>query len=388
MQVFRVLLAIWSLFLFALPALALEGAEATLEWNGRLTDGQTLTLENLLGTIRLVAGTSEDGARVVARVAAEAGSAAEAAEWANSILLRHEETAGATLLHVVFPTDRSQSFRPPKAGLKGLWSRWSAPLLRGSSSVEYDGTRVQLGSDRKATGLAVDLTIELPHGRSVIVHQGAGSIGARALRGSFDLTTIDGDIELDRCFGSIAARNTSGEIAIRGFQGETLEAVTGGGEIRIEQLRAERIELRSDRGAIRGSALQSDRLIVQSESGDIELQGAEPAELEIRTVSADVDLASYFRQLRQASIQSATGDVTLRVGELTHFDLAATTRSGEVKTLGLSLEVLEADGNARRLRHGRGGPQIEAGASGGSVTVRPYDASRMSLLLRESERRR
>jgi hypothetical protein len=312
----------------------------------------------------------------------------EALDWVNSIELLNSRSDQETLIHVAFPIDRSQSFRPPKSGLKGLWSRWSAPMLRENSSVEYDGALVQLGSDRKATGLAVELTIELPYDRSVIVSQGAGSIHGRALRGDFNLTTQDGDIELDRCFGSAAVRNTRGEISIWGFQGQTLKLVTDRGKTSIEEVRAQQIELHSGSGSISGAAVQSESLIVRSESGNIDLSGVEPVTLDIRTTSADVDLATHVKRLTQASIQSATGDITLRVGGLTHFDLAATTRSGEIKTMGLKLEALGAASGILQYRRGRGGPDIEVRAAGGSVTVRPYDASRMSLMLKDSPYRR
>jgi len=388
MQVFRILAVLWSLFLVAIPALALEGAETTHEWEGELAVGESLRVENLLGTVHLVAGSSENGVRVTARVAAEAKSSEEALDWANSVELLNSRSGKETLIHIAFPTDRSQSFRPPKSGLKGLWSRWSASMLRESSSVEYDGALVQLGSDRKATGLAVELTIELPYDRRVIVSQGAGSVHGRALRGDFDLTTQDGNIELDRCFGSAAVRNTRGEIAIWGFQGQTLRLVTDLGKTSLEEVRAKQIELISGSGSIGGAAVQSDSLIVQSESGDIGFSGVESATFEIQTTSADVDVATHVKRLTQASIQSATGDITLRVGGLTHFDLAATTRSGEIKMMGLKLESLGAESGVLQYRRGRGGPDIEARAAGGTVTVRPYDASRLSLMLKDSPYRR
>jgi len=76
------------------------------------------------------------------------------------------------------------------------------------------------------------------------------------------------------------------------------------------------------------------------------------------------------------------------VGDLTHFDLAATTRSGEIKTMGLKLEALGTESGLLQYRRGRGGPDIETRAASGAVIVRPYDASRMSLMLRDSPYRR
>ena len=62
----------------------------------------------------------QNGVRVTARVAAEAKSSDEAVEWANSIQLLDSRSTGETLIHVRFPTDRSQSSSPstePRASM-------------------------------------------------------------------------------------------------------------------------------------------------------------------------------------------------------------------------------------------------------------------------------
>jgi glucose-6-phosphate-specific signal transduction histidine kinase len=75
--------------------------------------------------------------------------------------------------------------------------------------------------------------------------------------------------------------------------------------------------------------------------------------------------------------------VTLRVGELTHFDLLAESKSGQVKTLGgVTLDLVAQDGLSTQLKHGQGGPQLRVSALGGDVTVRPYDGTRLGLMLK------
>ena len=53
----------------------------------------------------------------------------------------------------------------------------------------------------------------------------------------------------------------------------------------------------------------------------------------------------------------------------------------EVKTLGMTLDVTEQEGQVSRLRQGQGGPDVRVSALEGSVTVRPYDGSRLDLLV-------
>jgi hypothetical protein len=363
-------------------SLALEGAEESLTVETKLGTGTTLVVENLLGSVHVVPSQSKGSARVEAHVVAEAKTPEEAEALAASIRLEQQTEGGTTRIHVAWPVDRFAAFRPPKSGMKGLIKRWAAPMLRGSSTVEYDGRLIQVGPERKATGLSVDLTVTLPYDVSTSIRQSVGTIDGRALRGRLRLETVDGDISFERCFGVLTAKTERGVVSVSAFQGEELDVSTAQGNMELTDVRADRARLQTDAGTIRGMRVTAGELVVESASGDVKLGGLEPTTAEVKTGSGKVDLATHLKTLRNAEIQTATGDVILRVGELTHFDLHAETKSGLVKTMGMTLDVLEQDGQASRLQHGQGGPALRISALGGSVQVRPYDASRLDLLLK------
>jgi hypothetical protein len=360
---------------------ALEGAERQLTIERTLDPGASLVVENLLGSVRVVPSQSRGSVRVDARIVADAKTPEEAAALADAIRIEPGTEGGATRIHVVWPVDRFTAFRPPQSGVKGLIARWAAPVLRGNSSVEYDGRLVQVGADRKAAGLSVDLTVTLPYDMSTTIRQSAGSIEGRALRGRLRLVTIDGDISVERCFGVLQAETERGDVRVYSFQGDDLDVSTTEGDVELADVRAERTRLRTDAGAIRGARVTAGDMTVESASGDVKLGAVEPTTARVRTGSGKVDLASHLKSLRNAVVQTATGDVTLRVGGLAHFDLLVETKSGGVKMMGLALDVLEQDGNTSRLRHGQGGNELRVSALAGSVTVRPYDASRLDLFL-------
>ena len=101
------------------------------------------------------------------------------------------------------------------------------------------------------------------------------------------------------------------------------------------------------------------------------------------TGTGEVDLATHLKTLRGAVIRSDSGDVTLRVGQLAHFALEAETQSGKVKTLGgVELDLIDQQGLTTRLQQGRGGAELQVSAVAGNVIVRPYDGSRLDLLIR------
>jgi hypothetical protein len=383
----RIVLIRFCLFLIvvSLPgaSLALEGAEKTATLEHDLDAGSDLVVENLLGSVRVVPSEATGVVRVDAHVVGEAKTEEEAAALVESIRLEADDQADPPRVRVVWPVDRCTTFRPPKSGVKGLISRWTAPILRGGSTVEYDGRMVQVGPDRKATGLAVQLTVALPYDATLTVRQSVGAIEARALRGRLHLETVDGDISVERSFGRLEAESERGAVRVSSFQGDALDLRTVEGDVELTDVRVERVGLRTESGAIRSSGVATGTLTVESADGDVKLGGFEPTTADVRTGSGKIDLATHMKTMRSAVISTATGDVTLRVGELTHFDLLAESRSGEVKTLVLTLDPVGREGDLTRLRHGQGGPELSVSALGGSVTVRPYDGSRLDFLVRK-----
>jgi hypothetical protein len=362
---------------------ALETAETTLTAEGNIGRGETLVVENLLGSVRLVATTSPGAVKIEALVAAEAKQPEQARALVDSIRIDRVTEGSETRFHVSFPVDRHSAFRLPKSGMKGMLKRWTAPVMKNSTSVDYDGKQVEVGANRKATGLAVYLTVTVPYDRTVVVRQRVGSIDGRALRGTLHVASVDGEILLERCLGSLHVETERGDVRVVSFQGDDLDLTSQQGNMDLREIRASKAVLQTETGTIRSAGVVSEELHVESTSGDVHLGGMEPRRAEVKSGSGKLDLATNMKTLRDAVIQSTTGDVTLRVGQLTHFDLQAETKSGEVKTLGgVTLDLVAQDGLVSQLKHGQGGPHLRISALGGNVTVRPYDGSRLDLLLK------
>ncbi len=375
-------LLVWTISTcFPVPTFGLDVAEKTLTFEGQVPRGGSVTIDNLLGSIRIVSGTEPGKLRVEAHVVAEAKTQEEAENLIESIRLVHSSESKAVRVHVVFPVDRIVALRLPKAGVKGFLTRWAGSMTRRSSEVEYDGRHVKVGKDRKATGLAVYLTVTLPYDVRSSVKQVVGPIEGRALRGQVSLATVDGDILAERCFGRLEVSSDRGAVRVLAFQGDTLGVQTIAGTMELLNVRAGRVHLRTEGGAIGGSGVTAERLQIESTSGSVRLGAVEPKTAQVRTVSGKVDLATNLKTARELLIKTATGDVTLRVGPLAHFDLMAETKSGEVKMLGMTLDVIGQEGQVSRLRQGQGGPDVRVSAPQGSVTVRPYDGSRLDLLV-------
>jgi hypothetical protein len=363
-----------------LPAAALETVERTL--SAEIDATGPIVLDNLLGSVHVVGSDRPGVARLEARVVAEAKEAAAARELAESVRLTHDEKGGEQQLRLRFPVERHTAFRPPKKGVKGLLRRWTSPVFHKPATVVYDGQVVEVGSGRKAAGLAVHVTLTVPYDSITTVRQRVGSVEGRALRGRLHVRTVDGLIAIERSLGELDAESDRADLHVVAFQGKKLRLRTADGQMELRDVRADEVHLETDSGSIRGDGVVGDALFATTASGDVKLGRAEPASAELTTGSGAVDLATHLNRLQDAVIRSESGDVTLRVGELTHFDLEAQTRSGEVKMLGgVELDLIDRQGSTVVLKHGGGGADVRVAAAGGNLTVRPYDGSRIELML-------
>ena len=364
--------ALLTLALCTGPTAAGENAERQLTHEEKLAAGTTLRLENLLGSIQVMPGSAGGALRIEARVVAEGETREQAGALAEAISLVREDRDGTVAIRVSYPVERQTAFRLPRSERDGLYSKWVAPLMRRNSvSAEYDGRLVEVGDAKGAAAMAVHVKITLPLGLNASLKQYVGTIRCRGLRGKIDLEIVEGEAYAEQIYGDLSARTGGGELRVWKYSGDSFDLQTGSGRIDITDVRAQQLRLTTGSGAIRGSAIHAAALVVETGSGNVELEDLEPASFEVRTGSGDVDLASPLTRTSQGSIHTDSGDVTLRVGRMTPFDLRAGAGSGSVKTQGVSLKLLEEGEDGAHFRRRSGGPalSVDTGEKG-KVIVR------------------
>ena len=378
-RLFATLTILWG----CLPAAAVESAERIVILEAAIGRSGSIAIDNLLGSIHIVPSDAAGAVRLEARIVAEAKEEADARALAESIRITQNNVNAGLRFHVAFPVERHTAFRPPKAGVRGLIRRWAAPMFHDPASVTYQDRLLQIGPDRKAAALAVHVTLAVPYDVAVTVRHRIGSVEGRALRGRLRISTVDGLVALDRCLGTIEVESDRADVHVNAFQGKALDLKTTHGNVELVDVRTGQLRLETESGAIRGDNVVADALFATSASGDLKFGNLEPTTAEMTTGTGEVDLATHLKTLRGAVIRSDSGDVTLRVGQLAHFALEAETQSGKVKTLGgVELDLIDQQGLTTRLQQGQGGAELQVSAVAGNVIVRPYDGSRLDLLIR------
>jgi DUF4097 and DUF4098 domain-containing protein YvlB len=246
----------------------------------------------------------------------------------------------------------------------------SAHVRKRTVAVEWNGRSVEVGDVKGGVPLAVHLHVSLPLDSVTEFRQVLGTIDVARLRGDTTLDIVEGLAEAVQLYGKLSARTGGGRIEVKTFKGEELGIDTASGEVAIIDARCDRIAVRTASGSVSVDTVTAESLEVASQSGDVALTDVEPRKLDVRSGEGEVDIATRFKRTREASIVSGA-DVVLRVGEVTPFDLVASTRNGGIKTKGVGLEqVAMAENGPARWRRGSGGIDVRVLAEQGSVTVR------------------
>jgi hypothetical protein len=324
-------------------------------------DAAHFSVENLVGTMRISAGTGSS-VEIVATVSAESQELADAVR-----LERVSGDGGAATLRVRYPYAKVSTlrYRDPSDRSTGFdFGNLSA------SSYDYDGHRVRVSSGR-GTWVHADVEIHVPAGRREAAFRNlVGRLEADGLQGrlrfevasaDLRLSRLDGDVALEGSSGDVRARDikgswksnfSSGDTDLDGFDGDLLSFKTSSGDVVLRSLRARRAEF-------------------ESSSGDVRLVDADIEELSAEATSGDVALDATGARLKSVQVRTSSGDVALRLPAGAAFEVDADQSSG-------AMEVGFDDGTAVRrhdaiigYRRGSGGAHIRVKTSSGDLSVSP-----------------
>jgi hypothetical protein len=347
-----------SLILGALPA---SGAETTRVLRAELPAGSAaVAVENLAGTMRVVAGTG-DHVVVEATVHADSAALAEA--------FRLERSSGGSTIHVRYPLDEVGSVRypDPRRRHEGWWAALS---FGDGTSCEYDGRRVRV-STRRGTLLYADVEIRLPASpiqaefRNLI-----GFIDAGHAAGKLDFRVRSADLRLDHLTGDVRVEGSSGDIEASQIQG-TWKSKFSSGDCRIDGFQGDAFDFESTSGDLRAYAIDAARFSSSATSGDIRVTDAKIGDFSADATSGNVVLEARAPRLTKVRVRTSSGDVSLRLPRESSFDANVSHGSGDVRVHFDGAAIEGSGGHTERYRRGSGGIQIEAHTGSGDLTISP-----------------
>ncbi|HUX88259.1 MAG TPA: DUF4097 family beta strand repeat-containing protein, partial [Chloroflexota bacterium] len=175
----------------------------------------------------------------------------------------------------------------------------------------------------------IDFVVDVPATALLDVNASSGSIDVRGTSGAVQVNASSGNVYLGQLSGPVSVQASSGDLV--------LEEVTGD------------LQARTSSGSIGGTGLTHMRA-VSSSSGSVSLSGT----------FTDV-----------ASIQTSSGDVTVRFSPNSSVRVNATTSSGNLQARGLDLTGPSQDQHVFSGTVGAGAGSLQIVTSSGSVTLLP-----------------
>jgi hypothetical protein len=338
--------------------------------------GSEVTIHNLAGTMRVLAGSGSATEVEITRVGRDS----------RELRVSPATSGNTSTLRIVYPREAIVYPRMSRSSQTTLEVRDDGTFGGG---IRGSGRRVTITSpDRAQTGAmeaAADIIVRVPAGVRLTTYLAVGDAEVSGVSGTFSVNTVSGAVNANSVRGDVALRATSGNVNARNVEGDVtvrtssgnvrLENVGGrgvsvnvsSGSIEASQLRASSVELKTSSGRVRGADITTERLTIASSSGSVSAHSVAADEAKMTTASGSVDL-ELIRPARVTELRAVSGSVNLRVPQNMGATVDLRTVSGGI-TVGTPMTV-----SSRRRGHtagtiGDGSGQVSARTTSGSITL-------------------
>ncbi len=339
-------------------AVAFVSVPAVAQTSRHVLKGDSVAVYNLVGELRVEAGSGSD---VVVEI--QRGGADAAKLEVQSGPLRGRET-----LRIIYPDD---VISMPE------WGRGWNTTLRvrddGTFGEEHgrhdrggwfrDGHEVRItGRGRGGLEAYADLRVSVPKGKNVALYLGVGKAFVSNVDGAIRVYVASADVAADRTRGSLRVETGSGNVDLRTASGDVTLS-SGSGDITVSGVDGTSLSLETGSGNVTLTAAKAPRVHVEAGSGGIEATASSGDDLSFETGSGDVDVA-LIATFNSVHIETGSGDVTLKVPPTLGAEVDLDTGSGDIDLGGLTLQVrrIEHDHVTGTLGDGKGRLSVETGS--------------------------
>lgn len=312
--------------------------------------GDRVAIHNLAGEVRLVGGSGQE---VVVEVARGGGDARE-------LRVNRGRDGDAERLVVLTPGTRVVY---PRMGR----SSTSSFNVREDGSFGRGGRRVTVSGGGRGTEAYADLTVRVPAGRTVTLHQGVGKVEVSNVAGNLSLNTASASVASVGTRGALSVDVGSGSVRVERAEGD-VDVDTGSGSVRLAEVRGRRLSIDTGSGSVTGSGLTADEVLVDVGSGAVQLGGVRAGGLKVDTGSGSVQLA-LASDARSVEVDTGSGSVRLAVPTSFGAEVEIDTGSGGIQVdVPAQAQTVRRDYYRGRIGDGRGRVDIDTGSGGVRIT--------------------
>jgi DUF4097 and DUF4098 domain-containing protein YvlB len=253
--------------------------------------------------------------------------------------------------------------------------------MRGKADSFWDKL---LGTGSDSFG-SVDYSITVPLECRINIESIAGNISVSNTAGYLAIIGNSGDIDLENTKGGIGIESLSGDIAIAEAEGD-IDISSGSTDIKLSSITGA-IDIRSTSGDKEATYLSGPLTISQASgaidlkylNGDLRIKSSsgkinieqESGAVDIISYSGDANVKTELYTERDLYIETASGNISLSVPEMSSGTVKIETVSGDINAE-LPMSVRTFSHRKMEGRFGSGGPRISLVTTSGSITIRGY----------------
>ena len=352
MQAIAIPQARWTILL------ALTGFLLPPSLSGQQSERYTLSADevaiyNLAGEVRVEAGSGPGVTTEVVRGGADAAR----------LKVMKGESDGWETLRVVYPGERIQYGKLTAGSSSQLRVRDDGTFGGDHDKDKDQGRRVTIAASGGGLDAYADLRVTVPAGKRVAIHQAVGKVA---------VSNVNGDLSIDVAAAPVTASGTRGELDIDVGSGAVqvtqargdLSVDTGSGPVGVSDVRGKSVSIHTGSGDVTASAVRSSELSVETGSGNIQVTSLIAPHVKLETGSGSV-AADLSGEVWEVSVETGSGDVTLKVPPTLGAEVDIETSSGEIETdFEVAVTRHSRDHITGRIGDGSGKIDIETGSGG------------------------
>lgn len=309
--------------------------------------GEKLSIVNLVGEIRVEAGTGsgfEVGVAVRGRDAGPDVIRFDQQDGSDAhLLVQYPLKDEGTLVYPGLGRGSNSTFSPPRG------TAWGESDTGERSILHRGGRQVRLRSGGRGLEVWADVTVRVPAGKKLEIRHGAGRITA---------TNVQSDLLFDSCVGAVEVSGVRGEVSVD----------TGSGEVSARDTDGD-LTIDTGSGAVTLAGCRGGHVRVDTGSGSVDAEGLEVDDLQIDTGSGSVAVALTRMGKGFFVVDTGSGSIDFRVPPGASADIRADTGSG-----GITLDLAQAklrrhDDDEVAVTLGNGEASVTLDAGSGSIHI-------------------
>ena len=304
-------------------------------------NGSKVAVYNLVGTMRIEAGTGSSTVVEVERTGRDAGH----------LEIRTSNINGAQTLVVIYPGDEivAEDFSRGMQTTMRLNDDGTFNDGRARRRVRIVGGR----GGRDGTHAAANIIVRLPRGTALDANLAVGNIIANGTASALDLETSAGDVSSTGNRGSVKAESASGDLVVNNVEGD-VDLETASGDIEIAGATSQSVKAETASGEVTVTDVSAAQEIdLESASGNVRVTRARTPVLKAESASGNVR-AELDGDVREVDISTASGNAEVTLAATFTGEIEMETASGDID-VDFPLNIIRQQRNHLRGTIGSGG---------------------------------